>query len=223
MAYKLAENAPVKLESAALLVIDMQQQFRHTAARLLPTLIPLISEFTKHGRPVIFTQHGHLLDTDNSQLVKWWGAQGSIKRFSPAWQLMPELLPFSDDLSIPNVHVLRNKDRYDAFLHTGLDRLLESLGVTSVVITGTLTNLCCETTARTAFNLDYYVYFPSDGTATHTAIFHEASLTNLRFGFAQITTVANLMSALHLLPVPVVENRKLHRSMTATRVHNSKN
>ncbi|KAK9381927.1 isochorismatase hydrolase [Kockiozyma suomiensis] len=195
MAFRTAQSTTLNLNNAALVVIDMQQQFRDTAADLCPTLTPLIGQFISLNKPVIFTQHGHDLSSDNSELVRWWGKNGSIRRYSPAWQLMPEIESLAS-VTAPNIHKLTNKDRYDAFLHTDLEAILRNAKISTVVITGTMTNLCCETTARSAFNRDFRVYFPTDGNATLTAEMHEASVLNLQYGFAQITTIDDLRRAL---------------------------
>ena len=44
---------------------------------------------------------------------------------------------------------------------SGLDLVLRSNRIKSVIITGVATNVCCETTARQAFMKDYYVLFTS--------------------------------------------------------------
>jgi nicotinamidase-related amidase len=55
-----------------------------------------------------------------------------------------------------------------------------------VVITGTLTNLCCSTTARRAYERGYAVIFGSDVTATHTEELQQAELQTMRYGFARV-------------------------------------
>ncbi|KAK9465062.1 Isochorismatase domain-containing protein [Lipomyces arxii] len=198
MAEETAQFHPIDLSKSALIVIDMQEHFREIASELLPALTPIIAAFEQHHLPVIYTQHGHDMMSDNSMLLKWWGKEGSISRFSPDWHLMSELEPY---LSIenPKIYRIESKDRYDAFLHTNLNRILRENSVESVVITGTMTNLCCETTARSAFNRDFYVYFPTDGNATLNKAMHDASILNLRYGFAQITTLDELHKVLNTL------------------------
>ncbi len=67
---------------------------------------------------------------------------------------------------------------------TSLEQELRSRGVEQVVVTGVMTHLCCETTARTAFVRGFEVFFCVDGTATYTEAFQRASLLNLAHGFA---------------------------------------
>jgi nicotinamidase-related amidase len=72
------------------------------------------------------------------------------------------------------------KHRYSAFYNTNLETILRGTGVTDLVITGVLTNCCCESTARDAFFRDFRVFFLADATATSEPEFHLASLKNLR-------------------------------------------
>ena len=67
-----------------------------------------------------------------------------------------------------------------------LARALERLGAEMVVITGTLTNCCCETTAREANMAGYKVIVVSDATAALTDAEHNAALLNLRLNFADV-------------------------------------
>ena len=65
-----------------------------------------------------------------------------------------------------------------------------------VVVCGVLTNLCCETTARSAFMRGFEVYFLEDGTATFSEEMHEAALLNLGYGFAILTKIDDVIRAL---------------------------
>jgi len=68
---------------------------------------------------------------------------------------------------------------YDAFHDTNLCELLSCAGVSTVLIGGVLTNLCCETTARSAFVRDFNVLFLTDGTAARHSYMHDATLINI--------------------------------------------
>ena len=61
---------------------------------------------------------------------------------------------------------------------------LQRKKVKQVVITGVLTHLCCETTARSAFMRGFEVFFTIDATATYNKDFHISTLLNLSHGFA---------------------------------------
>ncbi|MEO0183159.1 MAG: isochorismatase family protein, partial [candidate division WOR-3 bacterium] len=65
-----------------------------------------------------------------------------------------------------------------------LAKLLETQKIKQLVITGVMTNLCCETTARNAFVRGFEIFFVVDGTATQNELMHWATLVNLSYGFA---------------------------------------
>jgi nicotinamidase-related amidase len=58
------------------------------------------------------------------------------------------------------------KTRYSAFTGTTLHKMLKQAGVSTVVVCGFMTNFCCESTAREAHDLDYFVDFIVDATGT---------------------------------------------------------
>jgi nicotinamidase-related amidase len=166
---------------AALIVLDMQRYFldpeSHAfvpgAAAILPGIRGLIDAFHRKDRPVILTRH---LNTQENAgvMAEWWA--DLIREEDPSSEIVPEL----DD-----PRALRmQKSQYDAFHLTGLEKQLRDMGVTQVVITGVLTHLCCETTARSAFMRGFQVFFAVDGTATYHEDFHRATLLNLCHGFS---------------------------------------
>ena len=59
-------------------------------------------------------------------------------------------------------HII-NKKWFDAFNGTNLDSLLRGLSIGSVVVTGTVTHICVESTAKSAFNHGYFPVIVSDG------------------------------------------------------------
>jgi isochorismate hydrolase len=67
------------------------------------------------------------------------------------------------------------------------------LKVEDLVVSGIMTNLCCESTARDAYYRDYWVFFPADGTGSVTEEMHLASLLNLAFGFAYVCSTGEVI------------------------------
>ena len=65
-----------------------------------------------------------------------------------------------------------------------------------------MTNLCCESTARDAYYRDYRVFFPADGTGSISEEMHVASLLNLAFGFAYVTTADAIAAQLSIESSP---------------------
>ena len=105
--------------------------------------------------------------------------------------------------------IVVSKHRYDAFQGTDLDLVLRSHGIRTVVITGVVTNVCVETTARAAFVRDYYTVVPEDGCAAYLRADHEQTLSNVRrfFGvtprLAELAAIWSVASA--KMPTPTVD------------------
>ncbi len=182
--HEMRLNAP----ASALLVIDMQRFFLDPAsptftcggAAILPRVKRLIDAFRRAGRPVIFTRHVHHPDDLDSGIMGWWWP-GKCIEGSPESEIHPDLAPR------PGEKVVL-KHRYSAFFDTDLETVLRCLKVEDVVVSGIMTNMCCESTARDAYYRDHRVFFLADATGSINEEMHVASLLNLAFGFAHVTT-----------------------------------
>ena len=175
-------------KQAALLAIDMQNFFHRIAQPVLKNILRVIQTCRQKDVPVIFTQHGHTEpDSDGGILGEWWGEL--IIGGTEDWKFLPEIKIEPKDIILP-------KKRYSAFFETDLDKILRSRGIRDLIISGVMTNLCCETTARDAFMRDYRVFFLIDGTATGRSELHLATLKNLGFGFAYLITCDELIQSL---------------------------
>lgn len=180
------------IEQAALLVIDMQEFFLNQdshahipmAEQAIPRINKLIEYFRSNNSPVIFTQHIHKKGSFAGTMAKWWN--------DVMWE-GNKFLDIDPRIDTGSEPAIIQKDRYDAFLRTNLEQLLLDSGSQHIVITGVMTNLCCETTARSAFCKDFEVYFLHDCTGTGSQELHEATLKNLAFGFAIITSSKNIL------------------------------
>jgi nicotinamidase-related amidase len=73
------------------------------------------------------------------------------------------------------------KTRWSAFIPDtcDLDSLLRKKGIKTLIVTGTTTNICCESTMRDAMQMGYNVLFVQDGNATRGDTVHNASLANM--------------------------------------------
>jgi nicotinamidase-related amidase len=169
----------------ALVVIDMQNEFASAANPILAEVNATIASARRAGIPVIFSQHGHP-DPENEEktsvLVRWWGVSGSIRKGAHNWELLSNL-----DVA-PNEIILDEKMTYDAFYRTRLKSILDEQNVDTVIISGVLTQFCCETTARSAFVQNYDVIFLSDGTGPPC----KATLEIISFGFGKVITCAEM-------------------------------
>jgi len=183
-------------EKAALLVIDMQQffldpdspMFTCGGLAILPSLKRLIDVFRVAGRPVIYTRHVHHPDHLDAGIMEWWW-EGLCLEGSPESEVHQDMSPFTGDKVVL-------KHRYSLFYNMDLETVLRCLKIEDLVISGIMTNMCCESTARDAYYRDYRVFFLADATGTINEEVHLASLLNLAFGFANVTTVDELIHQL---------------------------
>ncbi|KUI68463.1 Nicotinamidase 3 [Cytospora mali] len=179
----------------ALLVIDMQNFFSSMTTTALPNVKKLISFFQSTSAPIIFTQHGHTtgeLTTTPSpnQLVRKWGPEGSIARGSNDWELQDGIKAFlpGPDSPAGTWPRLIDKNTYDAFINTDLARVLEGAGVDRAVVCGVMTDCCCDTTARSAFNRGYETWLVSDACGSANKTQHQAGLKGFGFTFGEVLT-----------------------------------
>ena len=181
----------------ALVNIDMQSVFldeaqvygnRH-ARDIIPAVNALSEAMRSIGAPVIWTRQTHTFDGPCApppwqyELDRPRVAEGvaALQAGAPGHGLYPAMETAAED-------ILVDKHRYGALSCPGgqLRRALEAHGTEMIVITGTLTNCCCESTAREANLAGYKVIVVSDATATLTDREHNAALMNLRLFFADV-------------------------------------
>ena len=121
-------------------------------------------------------------------------AEGHRAAFTPGahyWQLWPDLDVRPEDAVI-------EKYRFSAFTPgaSGLDALLRERGIDTVIVTGTLTNCCCESTARDAMQLNYHVLMAADANAALSDEAHAATLHILAMVFADVHSTDELVELL---------------------------
>jgi len=187
-------NIQLNCEKSALLVVDMQKFFLNPESpsftcggpAILPNIKMLINLFRDAGRPVIYTKHVHHPEGIDAGIMKWWW-EGMCIEGSPESEIHGDIEPESGEKVIL-------KHRYSAFYNTDLETILRCMNVEDLVITGIMTNMCCESTARDAYYRDYRVFFPADSTGSINEEMHLASLLNLAFGFALITASGDIIN-----------------------------
>jgi ureidoacrylate peracid hydrolase len=101
--------------------------------------------------------------------------------------------------------VFVRKIKYSALIQgsSDLDSQLKRRGIESLLIAGTTTNVCCESTARDAMMLDYRVIMLSDATAARTLEEHVAALNSLASFFADVMTVEEAMQRMPKLDAQI--------------------
>lgn len=190
----------------ALLVIDMQNGFCHEdgsfarlgirtdPAAIVPRINELLTGFRAAGLPIYFLKTGYKADYSdrrgrnrNDRLEKLEGL------LLGSWDadVLFELTPKSGDNVI-------NKTRNSCFLYTSLEKILKERGVDHLILTGVGTDVCVETTARDAYQLNFAVTTISDATATCNELDHLAALHALRY-FGGTASTSEMVEALEKL------------------------
>lgn len=185
-------------EKSALLIIDLQEFFLSkeshafvpAAKIIVPNVNSIIKEYRKHDLPIIFTFHALEHDEKPGIMERWWG--DLLKANNP-------LSRIHSSINWKESDIILRKSRYSAFIGTNLDQILKNMKIDTLVITGIMTHLCCDSTARDAFMKDYEVYFVVDATATDDEALHVSSLKTLSDGFVMpIKTDSVLKEVKHI-------------------------
>jgi ureidoacrylate peracid hydrolase len=147
-----------------------------------------VSQARRAGIPVVFTRHLYRPGRADE------GA--ALTRNSPALAGVDGLAAGTWDAEVVSelgcgpADLVVDKVRFDAFQWTSLEPLLRGLGVTELVICGVVTNICVETTARSAFMRDFPVTLLADCCAAATRRLHELSVEVLSsYRLAEIASI----------------------------------
>src|SRR6266850_1651340 len=89
-----------------------------------------------------------------------------------------------------------DKFGYGAFHNTNLDDLLKARHVESVLVTGTVTQICVEETARESFKRGYRTTVVSDAVSTYAPDLQAAVLKNFAHKFGWVSTAKDVIAEL---------------------------
>jgi nicotinamidase-related amidase len=201
----------IKRDECALIVVDLQEDFVNPdnpmcvpeAYRQIPRVKTLIEACRRLEVPVIYTAHNIASDCC-ADFYEFWApiSAGAIKEGTEGADIYHEIYPE------PGERVIRVKHAYDSFAGTDLDYVLRNLRARTVIVCGTLTNFCCESTARTAYFLNYHVVFGSDVNATDNAAAHEATIRTMRRGFGRVLDHRTIIDVLERGDAPYAAARE---------------
>jgi len=187
-------------KKTALLVIDMQNTFcmpgspgEVVAARgIVPNINRLTPRLRELGVPVIWVLHANTHTEGRSDWEVFFNyvvrnrevRQRMVESLSPARQAVWK------DLDVGAADITLIKNRYSALAHgaSTLERVLRNLGIDTVLVGGTKTNVCCDSTARDAMMLDFKSVMLSDCCAALSDDEHLASLETFIQQFGDVMT-----------------------------------
>ena len=203
-AHPFAALAPVR---TALVVIDMQNYFMKEgymgevpmAREIVPGVNRLADAVRSAGGHVVWIQnstnntrqswsvfHEDLLSPQKQKL-----RYATLAEEHEGHELWPAL-----DVRTQDAKII--KKRFSAFIQgsSNLDSYLRERGFDTLLIAGTATNVCCESSARDAMMLNYRKVMVSDALATYTDAEHAASLMAFYSIFGDVLTIDETIAAL---------------------------
>jgi ureidoacrylate peracid hydrolase len=194
----------------ALVVVDMQNAFVDPAK---PSAVPeaqnivsninrLAAALRDHGGTVAWVY----TTFSESTLTDWSAFFGGVysEEFSRA--VVSNLFDGSDghrlwhELDIHESDLQVSKNRFSAFLPgaCNLEKQLHQQGIDTVIITGTVTNVCCESSARDALMQNFNVVMAHDGNAALTDEDHNASMSAIAQTFGDVMSTSDVIALLQL-------------------------
>jgi ureidoacrylate peracid hydrolase len=187
----------------ALVVIDLQNVFMlpgmpvevPTAREIVPNVNKLAAATRDAGGKVVWVKMCLEGQTEAwSVFFEGDPRRGTLAELTPGAQGF-ELY---DGLDVRSEDAVVVKRRYSAFIQgsSDIDRHLREAGIDTVIIVGTLTNVCCESSARDAMMLNYRLIFVSDANAALSDAEHNASLGTILRVFGDVATSDEVIALL---------------------------
>lgn len=218
--YEWPGAGDLRAEDAALLVIDMQNDFcapggyAHSMGidialtrRAIGPLARVLRAMRDAGALVVFTREGHRPDLTDLPANKLWrsrrnggeiGSGGPLGRLlvrgEAGWDIVPELAPKSGEPVV-------DKPGKNAFFATDLDLILRGRGVRNLVVTGVTTDCCVHATMLAAADRGYDSLLLSDCCAASAADRHAAAVALTKANGGQYGAVAGSAALLKALGV----------------------
>ena len=192
----------------ALVVVDMQNAFMmpgvaHAECKMAPSIVPNINHLARAvratGGKVVWIQtafteesleswsafHNMALPARTEKRIE------ALSRGSKGYELWAELDVLPEDLIV-------EKLRFSAFIQgsSNFAEVLRAHGLDTVLVTGTVTSVCCESTARDAMMLNFKTIMVTDGNAAATDEDHNGALIGFYLTFGDIMSTDMLISCL---------------------------
>ncbi|RDC71227.1 cysteine hydrolase [Rhodovulum sp. 12E13] len=191
----------------ALLVVDLQNAFmvEEHAAAFVPGCVDIVPNVNRLAEAVratggkVFWIRNTITDESREAWSHWFAMTGhdaeraaqrqaNMVEGAVGHELYPELVVKPEDETVL-------KHRFSALIQgsSDLHERLQAAGIETVIVTGTVTSVCCESTARDAMMLNYKTIMVSDGNAAMTDAEHNAALTAFYATFGDVMDTESLI------------------------------
>lgn len=186
----------------ALLIIDCQYDFLRDVSyyqcgmfddTLIGRIRGLIEFCRSRGIPLVYTQHSIKPDKSNAEFGEPEDVRACIVG-TKGWGIV-------DELGLRVGDAVVQKDKYDAFYKTDMEKILRGLGADTLILCGVLTNNCIRATAEGAHYRNFKLFIISDACGATSYIpgktneeIHNITLRDLkeRMYETEIVTLAEL-------------------------------
>jgi len=205
---QLAQPWPINTQRTALIIVDMQRVFCESdgalyvpsTQKIIETIRTLASQCRRQRIPVIYLRH--LLRGDGSDSGRmrdlYPDVDQVLSRHNPQVDIIDELSPEPGD-------VIVDKLFYSGFHNTDLDTILRARDIDTLLICGTVTNVCCDTTLRDAVHREYKVIALSDAMAAmpypdlgfgavSAEEVQKVALTTFAYEFGEVAATTSVLS-----------------------------
>ncbi|SDT13686.1 ureidoacrylate peracid hydrolase [Halopseudomonas sabulinigri] len=194
----------------AIIVVDMQKVFCNptgalyvkNTAQIIAPILQLTTAARAAEVPVVYLRHivrGDGSDTGRMRDL-YPNVDQILARSEPDVEVIDELAPQPGDIVIDKLF-------YSGFHNTDLDTVLRARDVDTIIVCGTVTNVCCETTIRDGVHREYKVVALSDANAamdypdlgfgpTAAEEIQRVSLSTIAYEFGEVTTTADVIERL---------------------------
>lgn len=192
----------------ALIMIDMQNMYLDQDRRsalgwppiwnfdeVVAECANLLTAARQAGIPVIYTRQTARADgADAMPSTRRLLAELPTQEDSPIGTLAAWTSEILDAVAPEPGDIVIEKHRWDAFFCTDLDQILRNLDVQRLIVAGLQTNVCVETTSRTAMMKNYDVAVPLDAVSTDGRDLHVNALDSLRVLYVEVAPWRELLA-----------------------------
>jgi len=191
----------------ALVVIDMQNTFCEPnspaevpqSREIVDPINKFAKSFREKGGQVVWVLHANSQIEDKSDWELFFNnvVSAEVKTRTMA-SLSPDKQKVWKDLTVDEKDITIIKNRYSALISgsSSLERVLRNLGIDTILIAGTKTNICCESTARDGMMLDFKIVMVEDCCAALSDDEHQAALESIIQQFGDVRTSDSLLEIL---------------------------
>jgi ureidoacrylate peracid hydrolase len=204
---KLHPFDAIEPRKTAMLVIDMQNYFVKPghqgeiplAREIVPNINRLAAGLRRRGSHVVWIRNGTRDTREN-----WSTFHECLMTPDRMQRRYAEMDIDGDGYAYWHLNDIRPEDaqitksRYSAFIQgsSNVEEHLRSRGIDTLLVAGTATNVCCESSARDAMMLNFKVVMVSDALATHTDDEHNATLSAFYGQFGDVQSTDEVLQSL---------------------------